>query len=95
MTVEAEDVSPWVVISFLMEYGWASMVLGIAAFIILLIPKARRNFVTMNIACVMIYASVYIEKGIALIIPGYTPDVLGQVYDYVPSPTELRIAAPR
>ena len=40
----------------------------------------------------MIYASVYIEKGIALIIPGYTPDVLGQVYEYFPSVTEVRIS---
>jgi molybdopterin-containing oxidoreductase family membrane subunit len=42
---------------------------------------------------VLIYASVYIEKGIALIIPGFTPDQLGQVYEYVPSSTELRVAA--
>ncbi len=36
---------------------------------------------------------MYIEKGIALIIPGFTPDQLGQVYEYVPSATELRVAA--
>ena len=47
---------------------------------------------TMNIGCVLIYFSVYIEKGIALIIPGYTPDTLGQVYRYVPSMTEVRVA---
>ena len=48
---------------------------------------------TMNIGCVLIYLSVYIEKGIALIIPGFTPDQLGQVYAYVPSMIELRVAA--
>jgi molybdopterin-containing oxidoreductase family membrane subunit len=46
----------------------------------------------MNIGCVLIYMSVYIEKGIALIIPGFTPDQLGQVYPYVPSSTEMRVA---
>ena len=47
----------------------------------------------MNIGCLLIYVSVYIEKGVALIIPGYTPDVLGQIYQYVPSLTEVRVAA--
>lgn len=74
-------------------YGWASVILGIVAFFLFLAPSTRKNPVTMNIGCVMIYASVYIEKGIALIIPGYTPDTLGEVYEYVPSLTELRVAA--
>jgi len=73
-------------------YGWGSLLLGIAAFLLFLIPATRKNPVTMNLGCVMIYISVYIEKGIALIIPGYTPDTLGQVYEYVPSLTELRIS---
>ena len=28
-----------------------------------------------------------------LIIPGFTPDALGEIYEYVPSMTELRVAA--
>jgi molybdopterin-containing oxidoreductase family membrane subunit len=28
-----------------------------------------------------------------LIIPGFTPDTLGEIYHYVPSVTELRVAA--
>ena len=74
-------------------YGWGSVFLAIGAFLLFVIPATRRNPVTMNIGCVMIYASVYIEKGIALIIPGYTPDTLGQVYTYAPSLSELRITA--
>jgi len=46
----------------------------------------------MNVGALLIYASVYVEKGIALIIPGYTPDSLGQIYTYTPSATELRVA---
>lgn len=73
-------------------YGWLSILLAIAAFFLFLVPATRKNPVTMNLGCVMIYASVYIEKGIALIIPGYTPDTLGQVYSYAPSSTEVRVA---
>src|SRR5512133_1315295 len=74
-------------------YAWMSLAFAVISFFLFLIPKTRRNIVTMNIGCVLIYASVYIEKGIALIIPGFTPDQLGQVYAYVPSATELRVAA--
>lgn len=73
-------------------YAWTSLVFAIVSFLLFLIPKTRKNVLTMNIGCVLIYLSVYIEKGVALIIPGYTPDTLGQVYHYVPSTNELRIA---
>ncbi len=60
---------------------------------IFLIPATRKNTVTRNIGCLLIYASVYIEKGMGLVIPGMTPDMLGEIYEYTPTLTELRIGA--
>ncbi|WP_045031570.1 sulfate reduction electron transfer complex DsrMKJOP subunit DsrP [Draconibacterium sediminis] len=77
----------------IVPYSWSSITMGFIAFVLFLIPKTRKNFVTLNIGAVLIYASVYVEKGIALIIPGFTPDVLGQIYVYTPSITEIRTAA--
>ncbi len=77
----------------IVPYSWASITMGFVAFVLFLIPKTRKNFVTLNIGAFLIYASVYVEKGIALIIPGFTPDVLGQIYVYTPSMTEIRTAA--
>jgi molybdopterin-containing oxidoreductase family membrane subunit len=74
-------------------YSWSSIIMGFIAFLLFLIPATRKNFLTLNIGTVLIYASVYVEKGIALIIPGFTPDVLGQIYVYTPSSTEIRTAA--
>lgn len=76
----------------IVTYSWSSIVMGCIAFLLFLIPQTRKNFVTLNIGAVLIYTSVYIEKGIALIIPGFTPDVLGQIYVYTPSMTEIRTA---
>ncbi len=76
----------------LVVYIWASIVMGNIAFLLFLIPRTRKNLITLNIGTVLIYASVYIEKGLALIIPGYTPDVLGQIYVYTPSLIEIRTA---
>lgn len=73
-------------------YGWLSVIISIIAFLLFLIPKTRTNIVTLNIGAVLIWFGVYIEKGIALLIPGFTPDVLGQIYVYRPSPAELRTA---
>lgn len=71
-------------------YGWTSVIISIIAFIIFLIPKLRKNPITLNIGAVLIYMGVFIEKGIALLTPGFTPDTLGQIYIYRPSLTEIR-----
>lgn len=77
----------------LVIYAWSSIVMGITAFLLFLVPYTRKNFVTLNIGAVLIYFSVYVEKGIALIVPAFTPDVLGQFYIYTPSTSEIRVAA--
>ena len=66
--------------------------MGMIAFLIFLVPKTRKNLFTLNIGAVLIYFSVYFEKGITLIIPGFTPDTLGQYYFYTPSVNEIRTA---
>jgi molybdopterin-containing oxidoreductase family membrane subunit len=74
-------------------YGWASLFISIIAFLLFLIPKTRKNVVTLNLGAILIWFGVYIEKGIALLIPGFTPDTLGQIYIYRPSMTEIKISA--
>jgi Ni/Fe-hydrogenase subunit HybB-like protein len=73
-------------------YGWASLIISFIAFLLFLIPKTRKNVITLNIGAILIWFGVYIEKGIALLIPGFTPDTLGQIYIYRPSMTEIKIA---
>jgi molybdopterin-containing oxidoreductase family membrane subunit len=73
-------------------YGWVSLILSVVAFLLFLIPKTRKNVITLNIGAVLIWLGVYIEKGIALLTPGFTPDVLGQIYVYRPSMVEIKIS---
>lgn len=77
----------------LVPYAWAFLLCGITAFLIFLVPATRHNVVTLNIGCLLIYASVYIEKGLGTVIPGLTPDTLGEIYEYTPAIHELRIGA--
>ncbi|MBN1222767.1 MAG: polysulfide reductase, partial [Candidatus Aminicenantes bacterium] len=76
----------------IVAYGWLSLIISIIAFLLFLIPKTRKNVITLNVGALLIWFGVYIEKGIALLIPGFTPDVLGQIYVYRPSITEIKIA---
>lgn len=73
-------------------YAWLSLFCSIVAFLLFLAPKTRRNLVALNIGAVLIYAGVYIEKGVALVIPGFAPSTLGEIYEYVPSSVELRVS---
>jgi len=73
----------------IVPFGWMALIFDVIAFFLFLIPRTRKNFITLNIGAVLIYLGVYIEKGIGLIIPGFTPDVLGEIYEYFPSRTEI------
>ena len=75
----------------LVPYAWTFVLCGIGAFLLFLFPATRRNVVTLNLGCLLIYASVYIEKGMGLVMPAFTPDVLGEVFEYTPTLHELRI----
>jgi molybdopterin-containing oxidoreductase family membrane subunit len=77
----------------LVPYAWSAVALNVVAFCLFIVPAARRNWVTLNLGCLAVYAGVYIEKGMGLIIPGQTPDTLGEIYEYYPSLIELRVAA--
>jgi molybdopterin-containing oxidoreductase family membrane subunit len=77
----------------LVPFAWASLTASVIAFLLFLFPATRRNLVTLNLGCLLIYFGVYIEKGMALVIPGMTPDTLGEFYEYVPTLTEVRIGA--
>jgi len=76
----------------LVPYAWGSLLASLTAFVIFLIPRTRTNWVTLNLGCLLIWAGVYIEKGIGLVLPGMTPDTLGEIYDYTPSSAEWMVA---
>jgi molybdopterin-containing oxidoreductase family membrane subunit len=77
----------------LVPYAWTAVSLNVLAFVLFIVPATRRNWLTLNLGCLATYAGCYIEKGMGLNIPGLTPDTLGEIYEYYPSITELRIAA--
>ena len=73
-------------------YAWFALFCSAAAFLLFLFPRTRKNLITLNVGAVLIYMGVYIEKGVALVIPGFAPSTLGEIYAYAPSSIELRVS---
>jgi molybdopterin-containing oxidoreductase family membrane subunit len=77
----------------LVPYAWSAVALNLLAFFLFIVPRTRQNWTWLNVGCFATYAGCYIEKGMGLIIPGLTPDTLGEIYEYAPTLVELRVAA--
>lgn len=76
----------------IVPFMWLSVFCSITAFLLFLVPVTRRHPVTLNLGCVLIFAGVYLEKGMGLVIPGLTPDTLGEIYEYFPTWVEFAVA---
>ncbi len=75
----------------LVPWMWASVVLAFTALIFLVIPATRRNEKWLMSACIAVFISLWIEKGLGLVIPGFIPSPLGDVGTYVPTMPEIAI----
>jgi molybdopterin-containing oxidoreductase family membrane subunit len=73
----------------LVPWMWAATIFNITAFFLFLFPRTRENFTTLNSGCLLIIMGVYIEKGMGLIVPGFVPDTLGEIYEYSPTMSEI------
>ncbi len=70
---------------------WASIILGLGAVAILINPKVRAKEPILALACVMVFLSTWIDKGMGMIAGGFTPNPLEEITDYIPTAPELVI----
>ncbi|MBT8379062.1 MAG: polysulfide reductase NrfD [Ignavibacteria bacterium] len=76
----------------LVPWMWASAILGVTALILLFIPKIRKNENYLFIICVAIFVSIWIDKGLGMVVTGFIPNPLGDVVDYWPTIPEAIIS---
>ncbi len=79
----ADALRPWI---------WAALVMNLVAVTILTIHPLRRNMRLLNAACVLAFIGIWIEKGMGLVVPGFIPTPLGEVFEYTPTAAELIIS---
>lgn len=75
----------------LVPWMWTSTVLAFGAMLMLLIPKIRRSEGLLAVACIAVFVSLWIEKGLGLVITGFVPSPLEAITPYVPTGTEIGI----
>lgn len=72
-------------------YTWFALACNSLAFVIFVVLELRTRIPILAAGCVLAFIGVYLEKGLGLLIPGMTPDTLGEVYRYDPSLNEILV----
>jgi Ni/Fe-hydrogenase subunit HybB-like protein len=73
--------------------GMTVAVISAAAALVLLInPLTRNKESFLAVACVLVFLSLWIEKGLSLLVTGFVPSPLGHVTRYTPTGPEVAIA---
>jgi len=67
------------------------IVLAVVALVLLINPTTRRRENVLAVACVAVFVSIWIDKGLGLIVPGFTPSPTGEIFRYWPTVPETLI----
>ncbi|MBZ5497241.1 MAG: polysulfide reductase NrfD [Acidobacteriia bacterium] len=75
----------------LVPWMWTSTMLAVISVILLVVPRTRKAEKILAPTCVLIFLSLWIDKGIGLIVGGFVPSPLGAVTGYAPTLPEIAI----
>ena len=78
--------------NLLVPWIWAAMAMNVMAFFIFMIPQTRKRLSILNLGCLLVIVGVWIEKGPGFVIPGFVPDPLGEIHEYIPNLLELMVS---
>jgi len=69
-----------------------AVIAAAAALLLLINPWTRTKDSFLAMACVLVFLSLWIEKGLGLMVTGFTPSPLGHLTRYTPTGPEVAIA---
>lgn len=72
---------------------WTGLIVNIAATTVLTIHPLRRDMRILVPVCIALFAAIWIDKGMGLIVPGFIPSPLGEIVEYAPTAIELWVTA--
>lgn len=77
--------------SQLVPWMWFSLILGLSSLFVMLVPKLRNSINLLTAACAGLVISIWIDKGVGLIIGGFVPSPLEEIVEYHPTLTEISV----
>ncbi len=75
----------------LVPWMWTSAILAVISLVLLIVPGLRNNEKILPVTCAVVFISLWIDKGLGLIIGGFIPSPLGVVNEYAPTIPEIFI----
>jgi len=75
----------------LAPWMWTATGFAVVALVLLIVPATRRKQDTLAVACVSVLIATWIDKGLGLIIGGFTPNCFEGVTPYWPTTPEILI----
>jgi len=78
--------------SVLVPWMWLSVALAVVSLAILLVPAARRREGLLAVAAASVFASIWLDKGLGMVVTGFIPTPMGRIVTYVPTAPELMIS---
>ena len=76
----------------LVPWMWASVILAVVSLLLLVNPSTRRGKTTLTLACIGVFASIWIDKGLGMVVTGFVPNPLGEITEYWPTLPETLIS---
>lgn len=76
----------------LVPWMWTSIALAIISLILLINPGTRKKETTLGIACAAVFGSIWIDKGLGMVVAGFIPSPFGRVIEYWPTLPEFMIS---
>ncbi|MDQ1266806.1 MAG: hypothetical protein QG635_1959 [Bacteroidota bacterium] len=76
----------------LVPWMWTSAIFAVVSILMLLVPSWRKSESKLLAACILLFLSIWIDKGLGMIVAGFTPNPLGYVVGYTPTIPELMIS---
>ncbi len=80
---DARSLVPWI---------YPALILEVVAMVILMFHPLHSNLRLLYVACCMAIVGIWIDKGMGLIVPGFVPTPLGEVFEYSPTWTEVLVS---
>lgn len=78
--------------ALLAPWMWVSSGMSVGALLLLLVPRWRQQQTLLAVACGLTFLSLWVDKGIGLIVAAFVPSPLGSVTEYAPTLPEMLIS---
>jgi molybdopterin-containing oxidoreductase family membrane subunit len=75
----------------LVPWIWTAVTMNVIATLVLMLNPGKNNPKVLLPASALLFTSIWMEKGIGLIVPGLVPSPMGEIVDYLPTWVEISI----